>query len=150
MCFRSPLRRVPDAAAWPIARDVSQREEPDVRPLDHAISTFIAEKTRRLTALLTGDVPSRHLMCPVHSDGKQRPDHLIGGVPVQLDSGQYAHTATRAAVVIMTGTTPGKLLLHANTMQAADIGAQGDCTRWLTLVAPGIPSVMSLGPHVGV
>jgi hypothetical protein len=64
MCFRSSLRQGPDAAAWPIARDVSQREEPDVRPLDHAISTFIAEKTRRLTALLTGDVPSRHLMCP--------------------------------------------------------------------------------------
>jgi hypothetical protein len=121
--FRSPLRRRPDAAMWPIARDVSQRAEPDVRPLGHAIS-----KTRRLSALLTGDVPPRHLMCPVHSAGRRRPGHPIGGVPVQSDSGQYAHTAARA-MVIMTCTLPGKLLLHTNATQAADIGAQEDCTR---------------------
>jgi hypothetical protein len=48
--FRSLLRRRPDAATWPIARDVSQRVEPDIRPLGHEISTFIAEKTRRLVA----------------------------------------------------------------------------------------------------
>jgi hypothetical protein len=61
--FRSPLRRRPDAAAWPVARDVSQRADTDVRLLGHASSAFIADKTRRLT----GDVPPRHLMCPVHS-----------------------------------------------------------------------------------
>jgi hypothetical protein len=120
--FRSPLRWRPDAATWPIARDVSQRAEPDVRPLGHVISTFIVEKTRRLSALLTGDVPPRHLMCPVHSAGRRRPGHPIGGVPVQSDSGQYAHTATRA-MVIMTYMLLGKLLLHANATQAADIGA---------------------------
>jgi hypothetical protein len=94
--FRSPFRRGPDAATWPIARDVSQRAKPDVRLLGHAISTFIAEKTCRLSALLTGDVPSRHLVCPVHFVGRQRPDHPTGGVPVQSDSGQYARTAERA------------------------------------------------------
>jgi hypothetical protein len=31
--FCSPLRRRPDAATWPTAHDVSQRAEPDVRPL---------------------------------------------------------------------------------------------------------------------
>jgi hypothetical protein len=128
MRFRSPLRRRPDASTWPIARDVSQRAEPDVRPLGHAISTFIAEKTRRLSALLTGDVPPRHLMCPVHSAGRRRPGHPTGGVPVQSDSGKYAHTAARA-MLIMTCTLPRELLLHANTTQATDIGAQGDCTR---------------------
>jgi hypothetical protein len=96
VCFRSSLRRGPSAATWPIAHDVSRRAEPDVRPLGHAISAFIAEKTRRLSALQTGDVPSRHLMCPVHSDGRRRPDHPTGGVPVQSDSGQYAHTSVRA------------------------------------------------------
>jgi hypothetical protein len=126
--FRSPLRRRPDGATWPIARDVSQRAEPDVRPPGNVISTFIAEKTRCLSALLTGDVPPWHLMCPVHSAGRRRPGHPTGGVPVQSDSGQYAHTAARA-MVIMTCTLPGKLLLHANATQAADIGAQGDCTR---------------------
>jgi hypothetical protein len=112
--FRSLLRRRPDAATWPIARDVSQRVEPDVRPLGHAISTFIAEKTRRLSALLTGNVPPRHLMCPVHSAGRRRPGHPTGGAPVQSDSGRYTHTASRA-MVIMTCTLPRKLLLHANT-----------------------------------
>jgi hypothetical protein len=126
--FRSPLRRRPDAATWPIARDVSQQAKPDIRPLGHTISTFIAEKTRRLSALLTGDVPPRHLMCPVHSAGRRQPGHPTGGVPVQSDSGQYAHTAARA-MVIMTCTLPRKLLLHANAKQAAYIGAQGDCTR---------------------
>jgi hypothetical protein len=67
-------------------------------------------------------------MCPVHSDGRRRPDHPTGGVPVQSDSGQYAHTVARA-MVIMTCTMPGKLLLHAKDTQATDIGAQGDCTR---------------------
>jgi hypothetical protein len=34
--FCSPPRRRPDAATWPTARDVSQRAEPDVRPLGRA------------------------------------------------------------------------------------------------------------------
>jgi hypothetical protein len=55
--FHSPLRRRPDAATWTIARDVSQRAEPDVRPLGHAASAFIAEKTCRLSIPLTDDVP---------------------------------------------------------------------------------------------
>jgi hypothetical protein len=59
------------------------------------------------------------------------------------------HRCTRATV-IMTCTIPRNLLLHANPTQAADVEAQGDSTRRPTLVAPGIPSVMSLGPHVGV
>jgi hypothetical protein len=33
MYLRSPLRRRPAAAAWLIARDISQRAEPDVSPL---------------------------------------------------------------------------------------------------------------------
>jgi hypothetical protein len=47
LCF--PLRRRPDAATWPAARDVSQRVEPDVRPLGRASSAFIADKARRLS-----------------------------------------------------------------------------------------------------
>jgi hypothetical protein len=69
--FRSPPRRRPDAATWPTARDVSQRAEPDVRPLGHAASVFIADKARRLSIPLAGDVPPRHLMSPVHSIGRQ-------------------------------------------------------------------------------
>jgi hypothetical protein len=60
--LRSPLRRRPDAATWLAARDVSQWSEPNVRPLGHAVSAFIAERTRRLSTLLTRDVPPQHLL----------------------------------------------------------------------------------------
>jgi hypothetical protein len=64
--FCSPLRRRPDAATWPTARDVSQQAKPDVRPLGRAASAFIADKARRLSIPLAGDVLPRHLMSPVH------------------------------------------------------------------------------------
>jgi hypothetical protein len=70
----SPLRRGPGAATWPVACDVGRRAEPDVRTQSHAISAFITEITRRLTALRAGDVPTRHLLRPVQSDGRRRPD----------------------------------------------------------------------------
>jgi hypothetical protein len=65
--FCSPLRRSPDAATWHGACDVSQRAEPDVRPLGRAASAFIVDKARRLSIPLAGDVPPRHLMSPIHS-----------------------------------------------------------------------------------
>jgi hypothetical protein len=55
--LRSPLGRRSDAATWLVACDVSQRAESDVRPLGRAVSAFIMERTRRLSTLLTGDVP---------------------------------------------------------------------------------------------
>jgi hypothetical protein len=69
--YCSPLRRRPDAAMWPSARDVSQQAEPDVRPLGRAASAFITDKPRRLSTPLAGDVPPQHLMCPVHSTGRR-------------------------------------------------------------------------------
>jgi hypothetical protein len=39
------------------ARDVSQRAEPDIRPLGRAASAFIADEARRLSNPLAGDVP---------------------------------------------------------------------------------------------
>jgi hypothetical protein len=53
--FCSPLMRRPDAAMWPTAHDVSQRAEPDVRPLGRAFSAFIADKARHLS--------NWHVMC---------------------------------------------------------------------------------------
>jgi hypothetical protein len=72
MRLRSPLRRRPDAAMWLVARDISQREEPDVRPLGRTVSALIVERTRHLSTLLTGNVPRQHLMRPVHSAGRRR------------------------------------------------------------------------------
>jgi hypothetical protein len=125
--FRSPLRRRPDVTTWPIARDVSQRAEPDVRPLGRAASAFIAEETCRLSILLTSDVPLQHLMCPIHSAGRQRLGRLAGGVPVRSAGRQYARAVART-VLIITHTLPGRLPLYANAMQVADIRTQGDCT----------------------
>jgi hypothetical protein len=69
--FCSPLRRSPDAATWHGARDVSQQAEPDVRPLGRTASAFIADKVRRLSNPLAGDVLPWHLMSPVHSTGRR-------------------------------------------------------------------------------
>jgi hypothetical protein len=74
--FCSPLRRRPDAATWPTARDVSQRAEPDVRPLGCVASAFIADKARHLSIPLAGDVPPRHLMT-IPLAGDVSPQHLM-------------------------------------------------------------------------
>jgi hypothetical protein len=39
--------------------------------LSRATSAFIADKARRLTIPLAGDVPPRHLMSPIHSTGRR-------------------------------------------------------------------------------
>jgi hypothetical protein len=101
--LRSPLRRRSDAATWLVARDVSQRTEPDIRPLGRAVSTFITERTRRLSTLLTGDVPPQHLMRPVHSAGRRRQGHPTDGVPVQSIVKQCIR-ATGCTVSIITYT----------------------------------------------
>jgi hypothetical protein len=96
----SPLRRRPDAATWLVARDVSQRAEPDVWPLGRAVSTFIMERTRRLSTLLKGDVPPQHLLHPVHSAGRRRQGHPADAVPVQSIVKQCARAARRTVSII--------------------------------------------------
>jgi hypothetical protein len=98
--LRSPLRRRPDAATWLVARDIRQRAEPDVRPLGRAVSAFIAERTRRLSTLLTGDVPPQHLMCHVHSAGRWRQGHPADGAPVQSIVKQCVRAARHTASII--------------------------------------------------
>jgi hypothetical protein len=80
--FCSPLRRRPDVATWPTARDVSQRAEPDVRPLGRVAAAFIADKTHRLSIPLAGDVSPQHLMSPATPlVGDVSPQHLMSLVP---------------------------------------------------------------------
>jgi hypothetical protein len=133
----SLLKRRPDAATWPTARDVSQWAEPDVRPLGR---TFIAEEARRLSSWkvmcrlsikyalstpLTSGVPPQHLMCPVHSADGRRPGHPAGGVPVR-SGGRRCARAAESTVLIITRTLIGKIPMHANTTQVVDTRAQGD------------------------
>jgi hypothetical protein len=98
--LRSPLRRRPAAATWLVARNISQRAEPDVRPLGRAVSAFIVERTRRLSTLLTGDVPPQHLMRPVHSAGRWRQGHPADGAPVQSIVKQCARAVRRTVSII--------------------------------------------------
>jgi hypothetical protein len=98
--LRSPLRRRPDAATWLVARDISQRAEPDVRPLGRTVSAFIVERTRRLSTLLTGDVPPQHLMRPVHSAGRRRQRHPADDAPVQSIVKQCARAARCTMLII--------------------------------------------------
>jgi hypothetical protein len=82
VCFCSPLRRRPDAATWPTAHDVSQRAEPDVRPLGRVAAAFIADKMRCLSIPLAGDVTSQHLMSPATPlAGDVLPQYLMSHVP---------------------------------------------------------------------
>jgi hypothetical protein len=76
--FCSSPKRRPDAAACPTARDVSQRAEPDIRPLGYAASAFIEDKARRLSIPLVGGVWPLHLLRPIHSSGRRRPVHSSG------------------------------------------------------------------------
>jgi hypothetical protein len=68
---------------WPTARDVSQRAEPDVRPLSRVAAAFIADKARRLSIPLAGDVPPQHLMSPVYSTSRRCADSAFN-VPCPL------------------------------------------------------------------
>jgi hypothetical protein len=127
ICFRSLPRRRPDVATWPTARDVSQRAEPDVRPLGYAATAFIEDKARRLSIPLAGDVLPQHLLSPVHSAGRRRPVHSAGDVPVHSIGRQHARSAS-CTTLIITRTLPRKQPPHINTTWTADIRAPGDCS----------------------
>jgi hypothetical protein len=115
--LRSPLRRRPDAATWLVARDISQRVEPDARPLGRAVSAFITERTRRLSTLLTGDVPPQHLMRPIHSAGRRRQGHPADGVPVQSIVKQCALAAgCTVSIIAYTRSFPCTPILCRSRM----------------------------------
>jgi hypothetical protein len=123
--LRSPLRRRPDAATWLVARDVSQRAEPNIRTLGHVVSAFIAERTRRLSTLLTGDMPPQHLLRPVHSAGRRRQGHPANGAPVQ----SIVETV-RPCCAVHCAHHPlyEKLPLHGDATQISGVRAQEDCS----------------------
>jgi hypothetical protein len=140
MRLHSPLRRSPDAAAWHLARDISQRAEPDVRPLGHAVSACIAKRTRRQTTLLRGDVPPQHLMRPVHSTGRRRQGHSTDSVPIQSAVKQCARAARRTVSIIpYTRSFPCTSWLRKSRMSgrkkiapAANIGSSKYCIHYVS------------------
>jgi hypothetical protein len=107
-----------------VARDISQQAEPDVRPLGCAVSAFIAERTRRLSALLTSDVPPRHLMRPVHSAGRQRQGHPVDGA---LLSYPLSNSAPVLRGALCSSSLIQEVSLPAYATQISDVRAREDC-----------------------
>jgi hypothetical protein len=83
-----------------VARDISQRAEPDVRPLKPRSLCIYCREDAPLATTLTGDVPSQHLMCPVHSAGRRRQGHPADGAPDQSVDKQCARAVWRTVLVI--------------------------------------------------
>jgi hypothetical protein len=117
--YPPPLGRGSNAAIWLIVRDVGRQAEHDVRALGRAASTFIAERTRRLSTLLTNDVPPRHLLRPVHSAGRQRQGHPTDGTPVQ------SIVETVCLYYVVHCTHPLYEKLPPALRDDADLGCQG-------------------------
>jgi hypothetical protein len=108
--------------AWLVARDSSQWAEPDVRPLKPLSLCIYCGEDAPPATTLTGDVPSQHLMCPVHSAGRRRQGHPADGAPVCWQTVHpccVAHCAHHPFYK--------KLPLHTEDMQISDVRAQKDC-----------------------
>jgi hypothetical protein len=130
-------------STWHGTRDVSQRVEPNVRPLGCAASIFIADKARHLSIPLTGDVSPQHLMSPVHSTGRRcaasafyetcpfhgqaatSPFRRRRAWPFHWQAVRHAAACTTP---IITWASPRKQPQHIYTTWTIDNMAPGDCS----------------------
>jgi hypothetical protein len=139
VCFCSPLRRRPDAATRPTARDVSQRAEPNVRPLGRAVSAFITDKTRRLT----GDVPPQHLMRPVAllADGDQTiPQAACLSIPMAGDTTILPHAPRSSSLVRGQGSfrcTPILRKPRISGRKEIALATSISCSKYYICYVPG-------------
>jgi hypothetical protein len=71
--------------------------------------------------MLTGDVPSQHLMCHVHSAGRRCQGHPADGTPVQSVVKQCARAARRTVLVIRyTRSFPCTPILRRSLMSGCE------------------------------
>jgi hypothetical protein len=85
---------------WLVAHDSSQRTEPDVRPLKPRNLCIYCGEDASPATTLTGDVPSQHLIRPVHSAGRQRQGHPADGAPAQSIDKQCVRAARHTVLII--------------------------------------------------
>jgi hypothetical protein len=84
---------------WLVAHNVSQRAEPDVRPMRLcSISIYCGEDAPPATTLI-GDAPSQHLMRPVQSAGRRRQGHPADGAPDRSVGEQCARAERRTVPI---------------------------------------------------
>jgi hypothetical protein len=99
----------------------------------------------RLPTMLTGDVPSQHLMCPVYSAGRRRQGHPADSAPVQSVVKQCARAAWHTVLIIpYTRSFPCTPILRRSPMSGCEKIAPATNICSSTAV-----SIMSVGPHVG-
>jgi hypothetical protein len=103
LALRFPLRRRPATAAWRVARDISQQAEPDARSIHPCSLCIYCGEDAPPATMLTGDVPSRHLMRPVPSAGRQSQTHPADGTSGQF-TGEQCARAERRTVLIFPST----------------------------------------------
>jgi hypothetical protein len=90
-----------------VAHNVSQRAEPDVRPMRLCSLRIYCREDALPATTLTGDAPSRHLMCHVQSAGRRRQGHPADGAPDQSVGKQCAHAERRTVPITpSTGSFP--------------------------------------------
>jgi hypothetical protein len=85
---------------WLVARDISQRAEPDVRPIQPCSLYIYCGEDAPPATTLTGDVPSQHLRRPVQSARRRRQGHPADGAPDQSVGEQCARVEQRTVLII--------------------------------------------------
>jgi hypothetical protein len=143
--LRSPLRRRPAAVTWLVARDISQRAEPDARPIRLCSLCIYCGEDAPPTTTLTGDAPSQHLMCPVQSSGRRRQGQPADGAPDQSVGEQCACTERRTTLIIPST----KRFPCTPRIRRSRASGHKKIAPTATFVAPSAIFFMSLGPHVG-
>jgi hypothetical protein len=103
LSLRSPLGRKPAAAAWLVARNISQRSEPHERPMRLCSLCIYCGEDAPPATMLTGDAPSQLLMCPVQSASKRCQGHPPNGAP-DRSVGKQCARAKRRTVPITPST----------------------------------------------
>jgi hypothetical protein len=95
-----PYAPRPAAAMWLVARDMSQRAKPGVRPLRPRSLCIYCREDEPSATMLTDDVPSQHLMRPVHSAGRWRQSHPTNGAPIRTIVKQCVRAVRRTVLTI--------------------------------------------------
>jgi hypothetical protein len=125
VCLRFPLRRRPVAAAWLVARDISMRAEPNVRPLkpcglciycgEDAPPAHHADRRCALSAF--------NASCPLRWQAAPGPSCRRRTCPVRCQTVRPCRAAHCAHYPLYE-----KLPLHADTMQISDDRAREGCS----------------------
>jgi hypothetical protein len=95
--------------------------------------------------VLTGDVPSQHLMRPIPFAGRRCQGHPAGGAPAGSAGEQYDR-AKQHTILIIPSARSFPCTPRIRRSQAS--GTRG-LSRQHTLVAPSAIFFIFLGPHVG-